>query len=91
MQLKYYSDVIGRTRSYYDGDCHYSFCLFINDFIAGALGSSLLVYVLPCLFHLKVCWNDVSRVIKVKDIALIIFGVLGAIIGVYSVIRNTKI
>ena len=55
-------------------------------FVPGALGSTMLAYILPCLFHLKLRWQALPPAIKVKDITIIIIGVCCGAAGVYSVL-----
>ena len=59
------------------------FCLF-----AGALGSSVLAYILPCLFHMKICWHDLNPFVKAKDIIIIIFGLVASLVSAYTVIQE---
>ena len=63
--------------------------------ITGAVGSSVLAYILPCLFHLKLCWHDISVFVKTKDIAIVIFGLVASLISAYTVVQeivqNTKV
>ncbi|XP_076459165.1 uncharacterized protein LOC143292600 [Babylonia areolata] len=58
---------------------------YISAFV-GALGSTMLAYILPCLFHLKLCWPQLSLYNKVKDITIIIIGVCCGAAGVYAVL-----
>ncbi|XP_076072551.1 uncharacterized protein LOC143044425 [Mytilus galloprovincialis] len=52
----------------------------------GAIGSSLLAYILPCLFHLKICGRDSSYGIIIKDVTIVIIGVICSIVSLYAVI-----
>ncbi|CAC5356459.1 SLC36A [Mytilus coruscus] len=52
----------------------------------GAIGSSLLAYILPCLFHLKICGKDSSYMIIIKDVTIVIIGVICSIVSLYAVI-----
>ncbi|XP_050393949.2 uncharacterized protein LOC126811930 [Patella vulgata] len=65
--------------------------LFRNNFayilaFVGAIGSSLLAYILPCIFHIKLSWSNMSVFIKFKDILLIIVGSCCSIVSCYSVV-----
>ncbi|KAL4240014.1 hypothetical protein ACF0H5_000809 [Mactra antiquata] len=60
---------------------------YVGAFV-GAVGSSALAFILPCLFHLKLCWQDISVFIKIKDFIIIIFGIFASIISVISVIQR---
>ncbi|KAK3612264.1 hypothetical protein CHS0354_039545 [Potamilus streckersoni] len=61
----------------------------------GAIGSSMLAYILPCLFHLKICWRDIDLPIKIKDISIVIIGLFASVVSLYTVIlslvQNTNI
>lgn len=57
-------------------------------YYAGAVGSSVLGFILPCLFHLKMCWSDLNVFVKAKDIIIVIFGVFASVISVVSVIQR---
>nr|XP_022316194.1 amino acid transporter AVT3A-like isoform X2 [Crassostrea virginica] len=74
--------------------------LFRNSFalvaaFTGAIGSSLLAYILPCLFHLKLCRKDLPWLVCFKDSVIILLGVLCSIVSLYSVIlqlvKNTTV
>ncbi|KAK7507847.1 hypothetical protein BaRGS_00000812, partial [Batillaria attramentaria] len=58
---------------------------YISAFV-GALGSTMLAYILPCLFHLRLCWSELPLGIKVKDITIIVLGVACGIAGIYTVL-----
>ena len=70
-----------------------SFYLFFH--ISGSVGSSLLAYILPCLFHMKICWHKLNPFIKTKDILIVVFGLIASLVSVVSVIqemgKNTKV
>ncbi|KAH9498872.1 hypothetical protein Btru_004913 [Bulinus truncatus] len=63
------------------------FFAYVSAFV-GALGSSLLAYILPCLFHLKLCGNNISFGIRLKDYSIIVFGILASIISLYTTIKE---
>ncbi|XP_053391552.1 uncharacterized protein LOC123563758 isoform X2 [Mercenaria mercenaria] len=60
---------------------------YVGAFV-GAVGSSVLAFILPCLFHLRLCWHEIGVFIKVKDILIIAFGVFSSIISVVSVVER---
>ncbi|XP_070185489.1 uncharacterized protein [Littorina saxatilis] len=60
---------------------------YISAFV-GALGSTMLAYILPCLFHLRLCWQDLPVFIRVKDIIIIILGIACGVAGIYSVLQE---
>ncbi|KAK7507846.1 hypothetical protein BaRGS_00000811 [Batillaria attramentaria] len=60
---------------------------YITAFI-GALGSTLVAYILPCMFHLRLCWPRLSPLIKIKDMCIIVAGMVFMVTGVYSVISD---
>ncbi|KAL3876043.1 hypothetical protein ACJMK2_033929 [Sinanodonta woodiana] len=61
----------------------------------GAVGSSMLAYILPCLFHLKICWSDIDLMTKFKDISIVIIGLFASVVSLYTVIislvHNTSV
>eukprot|EP00105_Crassostrea_gigas_P037916 XP_019922064.1 PREDICTED: amino acid transporter ANTL2-like [Crassostrea gigas] len=74
--------------------------IFRNSFalvaaFTGAIGSSLLAYILPCLFHLKLCHRDLPWLVCFKDTVIIMLGILCSIVSLYSVIiqlvKNTSV
>ncbi|XP_062612262.1 uncharacterized protein LOC134274037 [Saccostrea cucullata] len=74
--------------------------IFRNSFalvaaFTGAIGSSMLAYILPCLFHLKLCHRDLSWFICIKDVTIIVLGILCSVVSLYSVIiqlvKNTTV
>lgn len=60
---------------------------YVGAFV-GAVGSSVLAFILPCLFHLRLCWHDINIFIKLKDMIIIVFGVFASIISVISVVER---
>lgn len=50
--------------------------------LIGSMGSSLLAYILPCICHLVLYKETNSRFTVMKDITLIIVGVVGGVVGV---------
>ncbi|CAB3980707.1 Hypothetical predicted protein [Paramuricea clavata] len=49
--------------------------------ISGSIGSSLLAFILPCIFHLIIKRDTLPTYIVAKDILLIIFGIIAGIVG----------
>jgi len=49
--------------------------------LTGSIGSSLLSYILPCIFHIKLQRRTMSKWIFAKDLGLIMLGVVGGIMG----------
>lgn len=58
----------------------YLFCRMLS----GAVGSTMLAYILPCLIHLRLGGRSRPALIIVKDVLLIFFGLVGMLTGVYS-------
>ena len=49
--------------------------------MSGSIGSSVLAFILPCTFHLIIKKDTLPTGIVVKDIFLILFGIIGGIVG----------
>ncbi|GFO02086.1 endonuclease-reverse transcriptase [Plakobranchus ocellatus] len=68
--------------------------ILLRDFFAyvgaltGAIGSSLLAYILPCIFHLKLRWHESGFFIKVKDIFIVTFGIVASILSLRTTISE---
>ena len=60
---------------------------YVNALI-GSMGSSVLAYILPCVFHLILFKNTNSVGVVIKDIVFIIFGVVGGLVGVVITVQN---
>lgn len=56
-----------------------SFGLF--QALVGSLGASVLAYTAPALLHYLAFHDQLSRTAKVKDLAIVVFGIVGAVIG----------
>jgi len=56
--------------------------------ILGAVLGTLLVFFLPCLFHLKIRWKRLSVYHKILEILIIIVGLAAGAIGLYASIKN---
>lgn len=60
--------------------------------LSGSIGSSLLAFILPCIFHLIIKRDTISTGIVVKDIMLILFGIVAGLVGfVTTLIKIIKI
>jgi len=60
---------------------------YVNAFI-GSMGSSVLAYILPCVFHLVLFKNTNSGFVVIKNIVFILFGIIGGIVGVVMTVRT---
>ena len=49
--------------------------------LSGSIGSSLLAFILPCVFHLILKRDTLPTLIVAKDILLILFGIIAGIVG----------
>ena len=56
--------------------------------ILGAILGTLLVFFLPCLFHLKMKWKKMSFKLKSFEIFVMIVGVTAGCIGLYASLRS---
>lgn len=56
--------------------------------IVGSIGSATLGFILPCVFHLVLCKDSNTRLIKVKDCLFIAFGMIGGVVGVTITIEQ---
>lgn len=54
--------------------------------LTGAVGSSLLSYILPCTIHLKARWPQLRKVIIVKDFIIIIFSIIASALTIVLLI-----
>ncbi|XP_071476747.1 proton-coupled amino acid transporter 1-like [Diadema antillarum] len=68
--------------------------LLLHDSIAyfgafvGAIGSTILGFILPCSIHLVLRGKELHPIIWVKNICLIVLGVAGGVSGVYASIDS---
>lgn len=61
------------------------------ELIVGILGSflgSLVVFVLPCVFHLKLKWGTLSPMGRARDIILLVIGSAAGCIGLYASLKG---
>lgn len=59
--------------------------VYVNVFI-GLLGSSVLAYILFCIFYF-VLYKYINFVgVVIKDIVFIIFGIVGGVVGVVIIV-----
>lgn len=56
--------------------------------ITGSIGSSMLAYILPCIFHLVLFKQTIHPLVVLKDILIICFGIVGGVVGIYVVIEQ---
>jgi len=56
--------------------------------LTGSIGSSLLSYILPPLFHMSLEGRKMKRWVKVKNVILIIFGVILGVMGLTVTIQG---
>ena len=49
--------------------------------VSGAVGCSLLAYILPCMLDLKIRGRNMSLVLIIKDSAIIAFAVFASVSG----------
>lgn len=56
--------------------------------IVGSIGSATLGFILPCVFHLVLCKDSNTMLIKVKDCLFIAFGIIGGVVGVTITIEQ---
>jgi len=62
------------------------FSLFVS--LVGALGSSSLAFVIPCVFHLKLFRGRSYRSIVICNYLVIVLGVVGAVISTVITLRD---
>lgn len=56
--------------------------------LTGSIGSSLLSYILPPIFHISLRRHEMSKWVIAKDIGLIVFGVVGGLMGMSVTIQE---
>lgn len=62
--------------------------LVVDLFHTGAVGCSLLAYIIPCAVHMKVKWANLSDENKVKDILIIGFSIVVSILTMVAIIQQ---
>ncbi|XP_066278911.1 uncharacterized protein [Branchiostoma lanceolatum] len=55
---------------------------------SGAVGSTILAFILPCAIHLKLYRGSLGYMVIIKDVLIILFGLVGGTVSLYSVIRR---
>jgi len=67
-----------------------SFIPSFGDFLGliGGFGGTTLALVLPCAIHLKVMWKVIGWPERIKDIALMVFGIVATGISTYVSFRD---
>lgn len=58
------------------------------DVVAGAVGCSLLAYILPCMLDLKLRGWDMPVSLIVKDSAIIAFAVFASVSGLVIIMMT---
>ncbi|KAI0232371.1 Proton-coupled amino acid transporter 2 [Lamellibrachia satsuma] len=56
--------------------------------LVGAIGSSPLVFIMPCLFHFKLRRHQVSPLVLAKDVAIIVFGAIAGLLSFIVVVQE---
>ncbi|CAD5113387.1 DgyrCDS2560 [Dimorphilus gyrociliatus] len=58
----------------------------------GAIGSSLLSYILPCTIHLKARWVELKKIIIFKDFLILIFATVAStltiVLLIYEIVKG---
>lgn len=55
------------------------FSLFAS--LIGALGSSSLAFIMPCVFHLKLFYHRSSKATKILNFTICIFGIIASVVS----------
>jgi len=71
------------------------FATLIPDFglvisLVGALGCNAVAFILPTLFHLKVCYHKLGLVGKVRNVAIAAFGTLAMVVCTYTTVLKIE-
>jgi len=61
---------------------------FGSDANAGAVGCSLLAYILPCMLDLKLRGRDMPVILIIKDSAIIAFAVFASVSGLVIIMMT---
>lgn len=54
--------------------------------LVGSMGASCLAYTAPALFHYQVFGREAGIWVRVKDLGIVVFGVVGAVVGTVTAI-----
>lgn len=54
--------------------------------LVGSLGASCLAYTAPALFHYRIFGREAGVWVRMKDLAIVVFGLLGAVVGTVTTI-----
>lgn len=54
--------------------------------LVGSLGASCLAYTAPALFHYCIFGREAGVWVRMKDLGIVVFGVLGAVVGTVTTI-----
>jgi len=61
---------------------------FKYDAVPGAVGCSLLAYILPCMLDLKLRFREMPVVLIIKDSAIIAFAVFTSVSGLVLILMT---
>jgi len=64
------------------------FGVFIS--LVGASASAALAFVLPSLFFLKICYPQLSRMERSRELGCMMFGIVGGVLGTISALQDMK-
>lgn len=60
---------------------------------SGAIGGTLLAFILPCTMDVRLRYNEMSRLVLIKNICIIVFAIivsiLGIIVTIYKIVEGT--
>lgn len=59
--------------------------------ILGSIGGTLLLFILPSIFELKLCWSKISTRTVFKNITITLFGLTGSISSLYAILREMTV
>lgn len=55
-------------------------------FVLGAVGCSLLSFILPCLIDLKLRSNEIPFILIVKNVTIIMLSIIVSVAGIVSIV-----
>jgi len=69
------------------------FCLCLSAVLSLCLShthtlSLLQAFICPCLFHLVLCWRDLGILSKSRDMSIVGFGLVFAVVGTINVLSH---